>query len=485
MNNPNTIITIFGGTGDLTYRKLLPAFYNLVHGNKFSASSHIVIVGRRDFTTESYREQLRPWIESNSRYSVNDAVFDQFLNHIHYIKITFTEFEGYPHLRDFYSSLDKSDGIVHQHLFYFAVSPSYFVTIANHLNKAGLADEARLIIEKPFGNDLKSSIAINEALEQLFNPENIFRIDHYLAKEMVQNILTLRFENALFESVWNADMIDNIQISATETVGVESRGNFYDTVGALKDMIQSHLLQVLSIVTMEKPLSLDATDLHTMQENALDAFTIRNPQTDIVYGQYTEHKDSKSYINEDNVNSQSKTETFVAFKGYVETPRLHNVPIFVRTGKRMHRRSTEVVVELKSQEHAPRNLIVIKIQPDEGVYVRFNMNKPGTDGEKQTVYLDFCKSCNYVFRQETPEAYERLLNAALNNDHTLFASFKQVVQCWTLVESWIEASQNNPIHDYKAYTDGPQASHDLLKQHHTTWFSEQVLGDVYEIEHNE
>lgn len=480
MSNINTIVTIFGGTGDLTYRKLLPAFYNLLHDHKIDESLRIVIVGRREYTSEAYREKLVPWLRQHSRFTVSDDILYTFLERITYFEMTFTEYEGYPRLKELFDSLDDTCNVKHKHLFYFAVSPAYFVTIASNLNEAGFSTDSQLIIEKPFGENLQSSIDINAALTCIFSPDSIYRIDHYLAKEMVQNIFTLRFDNALFESIWNKDMIDNIQISVAESVGVENRGNFYDATGALKDMVQSHLLQIVSIVAMDKPETFDASSIHEKQEDILNHLTIQNPSEDIVYAQYVKNQASLSYLDELNVNPESKTETFVALKVLIDTPKWRDVPFFIRTGKRMHKRSSEVVIELKSRDNSPKNIIVIKIQPDEGIYVRFNVKKPGTSQEMQTVFLDFCKSCNYEFRRNTPEAYERLLFAALNGDHTLFASFNQVSQCWSLIETWIKQTENNTMHTYNAFTDGPEASHTLLHKHNTDWFEEQVLGDYFE-----
>ena len=477
MKNNSHIVTIFGGTGDLSFRKLLPAFYNLFANDQIPDSFHIVVIGRQDLDTDSYRERLKPWLKEHSRCHIDDEKMNEYLEYVSYFKMTFTEDEGYPKLKEYYEELDKDAKL----LYYFAVSPSFFETIALKLEKHGLSENAKVIIEKPFGNDLESAIEINETLSNILSDENIYRIDHYIAKEMVQNIFTIRFSNALFKEVWQSNSIKSIQISANETVGVESRGNFYETTGALKDMFPNHLLQILSIVTMEEPQTFEANDIHHQQEKVLEKLYIENIKEDVVYGQYTAAKDSLAYREEENVDPQSEVETFVALKLGIDNERWKDVPIFVRTGKRMQKRSTEVVIEFKEKLGETANLLIIRIQPDEGVYIRFNIKKPGQTNETKTVFMDFCQSCDYENRLNTPEAYERLLNAAMQEDHTLFASFKQVQLSWALAEEIIKGSKDNPIHFYEAFTNGPKAAHDLLTKDSYHWIDEEVLGEVNDI----
>ncbi|CAM3669027.1 glucose-6-phosphate dehydrogenase [Erysipelothrix urinaevulpis] len=470
----NHIITIFGGTGDLSFRKLLPAFYNLHAGNKLPESFHIVVVGRQDLTTETYRQRLRPWLKEHSRCPIDDESMELYLSYVSYFKMTFTEDEGYPQLKTYFNSLDENARL----LYYFAVSPSFFETITYKLKNHGLTHNAKVIIEKPFGNDLVSAIKINQTLTDILGDDNIYRIDHYIAKEMVQNIYTIRFGNALFKEIWGRKAIKSIQISANETVGVESRGTFYEATGALKDMFPNHLLQILSIVTMEEPKSFDAHHIHHQQEKVLEHLDIKNVQEDVIYGQYTQAINSKSYRDEANVSPDSNVETFVALKLAIDNDRWRDVPIYVRTGKRMHKRSTEVVLEFKEELNQTSNLIIIKIQPDEGVYVRFNIKKPGQKNDTETVFMDFCQSCNYENRLNTPEAYERLLHAAMLEDHTLFASFKQVELSWKLAEKIINGTHDNPLYFYEAFTSGPKESYDLLRNDNNDWIDEEVLGEL-------
>lgn len=462
------IVTIFGGTGDLTYRKLLPAFFNLKVTHKLPKDFEIVIIGRRTYTTQEYKELVKPWILEFSRVHKDSLELEDFLDHIQYFEMTFTDEEGYYRLKEYYDS--KSEQV--NHLFYFAVAPSFFVEIATHLETAGLNKNADIIIEKPFGNDLQSAININTKLVDIFGDDHIYRIDHYVAKEMVQNIFTVRFANALFKNNWDNKSIKSIQISALETVGVENRGNYYDHTGAIKDMIQNHLLQILSIVTMEEPTS---SNICTQQADILKNLVINDYTRDVVVGQYIQNEDSLSYLEENLVQENSTTETFAALKLGINTPTWSGVPIYIRTGKRMKKRTTEVVIEYKPIDGKESNVLIIKIQPDEGVYLKFNIKKPGVDNTTESVFMDFCQSCVIEYRQNTPEAYERLLLACLQGDSSLFSSFEVVRLSWAFVEE-LSKKIPSPV-NYLAYTDGPKESFDLLVRDGNTWIQESVLGE--------
>lgn len=465
----NHIVTIFGGTGDLTYRKLLPAFYNLLETNQLPESMNIVIIGRQELTTKDYHALLKPWLEEHARYKIDQDKLEAFLNMVSYFEMTFTEDEGYVRLLDSFNSIDAKA----KKLYYFAVAPAFFETIALQLKKHHLIENAKIIIEKPFGNDVKSAIQINDTLTHVIGEENIYRIDHYIAKEMVQNIFTIRFTNAIFQNIWNNSSIDNIQISANEIVGVENRGSYYDETGALKDMFQNHLLQILSIVTMDKPDSFDALDIHKKQEEILESLKVE----ELVTGQYVANEGSRSYIDEDRVSKTSKTETFAALKLSIDKDSWKDVPIYVRTGKRMNSRSTHIAIEFKDVSNNQKNALVINVQPEEGVTLRFNIKKPGQTNDIETVSMDFCQSCNYENRLNTPEAYERLLNAALLEDHTLFASFKQVKLSWELVENLVHSIKDLQPEPYLAYTEGPQKALDLLHKTGRHWIEEDTFQD--------
>lgn len=475
MKPNNHIVAIFGGTGDLTYRKLLPAFYNLLETKSLPDSFHLVVIGRQELTTASYHDLVKPWLREQARFDVKEEILDVFLEYVSYFKMTFTEDEGYPRLKTYFETLDPQAQI----LYYFAVAPSFFETIATQLDRHQLVSNSKVIIEKPFGNDLKSAIDINNTLTHIFDEDRIFRIDHYVAKEMVQNIFTIRFSNMIFADSWNGASINNIQISAAETVGVENRGNYYDHTGALKDMFQNHLLQLLSIVLMEEPHAFNAADIHHEQEAVLESLYVEDYENDIVYGQYLENRDSKSYTHEDKVEPNSTTETYVALKLASSLPKWQDTPIYIRTGKRMHKRSTEIMIEFNQKDHEQPNVLIIKVQPDEGVYLRFNIKKPGQSHDSQTVFMDFCQSCNYENRENTPEAYERLLKAAMDSDQSLFASFKQVHLSWSLVETILEHKGNDKPEGYDAYSSGPKRAHDLLARDGNQWIEEQVMGEIF------
>ena len=466
------IVTIFGGTGDLTYRKLLPAFYNLLKTGQLPDDFNIVVIGRQELSTQDYHELLKPWLKEHARLKVSDEHVNQLLQYVSYFEMTFTEDEGYKRLKQHFNTISPEAEV----MYYFAVAPSFFQTIAEQLQKFDLSHNAKIIIEKPFGNNLDSAHAINTTLTDIFGEDNIYRIDHYIAKEMVQNIFTIRFTNAIFANIWNSDLIDNIQISANEMVGVENRGSYYDHTGAIKDMFQNHLLQILSIVTMDKPESFNAHHIHQQQEAILENLSISDYQSDIVLGQYDQAEGSSAYVDEDRVDPASKTETYAAIKLAINTPTWQGVPIYVRTGKRMASRSTHIAIEFKQEDNAPANVLVINIQPEEGVTFRFNIKTPGQSNDVKSVSMDFCQSCNYENRVNTPEAYERLLKAALDSDHTLFASFKQVKLSWELVETIGNVTHGKTPYLYPAFTNGPVESLSLFERQGQTWIEE----DTYE-----
>lgn len=465
----NHIVTIFGGTGDLTYRKLLPAFYNLMVHKALPESFHITIIGRQDLTTEAYHKKLIPWLKEHSRFKVEDSLIQQFLSYVTYFKMVFTEKEGYKRLYHYYEQLDQSG--FHDKLYYFAVDPHFFLSIAENLHEEKLSQGASIIIEKPFGNNLNHAKKINARLGEIFEEKNIYRIDHYIAKEMVQNIHAVRSTNALFKNIWNHEVVESIQISAAEMVGVESRGNFYDVTGALKDMVQSHLLQILTIATMDMPDELTSDLIHQKQEEILENLVIKDYQTDVIYGQY------QGYLDEPNVNKNSKTETYVALRFEVDNDRWRGIPIFMRTGKKLSKRSTEITLQLKKEGDMPPNLIVVKVQPDEGIYVKLNIKTPGHTNNVESVFMDFCQSCNLEYRANTPEAYERLLDASMAHDQTLFASLKQVLLSWEITENIIKNTKNNPLYLYEAYSSGPIEAEKLLEKENSLWFDEKVLGE--------
>ena len=449
-----TAITLFGGTGDLTYRKLLPALYNLNGLGKLADDFKIVVIGRREYSQADYINIVRNWVKEHARTKFDDEQFESYAKRIIYFKMNMTNEDDYAMLQEFYARED-----IQNHVYYFAVAPSFFMTITNGLKKHCSENNAKVIIEKPFGEDLEKAGLLNNELEKFFNQDEIYHIDHYLGKEMIQNILSLRFKNIIFKGIWNKDFIENVQITAAETVGVGTRASYYDKSGALKDMVQNHLLQVLSLVAMEEPKGTESIRIHESQYNLLSALKpIEDVRDSLVMGQY------EGYLQEENIPIDSKTETYAALKLYIDNERWEGVPFFIRTGKKMDNRETQVVVQFKAVGDVPGNVLIIRIQPDEGVYFQFNAKKPGTEKELQQISLDFCQSCILENRINTPEAYERLLDACFKGDRSLFSQWDQIVASWTFVNDLIAKyeEQGSPLYTYEQGSKGPKEADELV-----------------------
>ena len=449
-----TAITLFGGTGDLTYRKLLPALYNLNALGKLADDFKIVVIGRREYSQADYINIVRTWVKEHARTKFDDEEFESYAKRIIYFKMNMTNEDDYEMLQNFYVEQD-----IQNHVYYFAVAPSFFMTITNGLQKHCSENNAKVIIEKPFGEDLEKAGLLNDELEKFFNQDEIYHIDHYLGKEMIQNILSLRFKNIIFKGIWNKDFIENVQITAAETVGVGTRASYYDKSGALKDMVQNHLLQVLSLVAMEEPKGTESVRIHESQYNLLSALKpIEDVRDSLVMGQY------EGYLQEENIPIDSKTETYAALKLYIDNERWEGIPFFIRTGKKMDNRETQVVVQFKAVGDVPGNVLIIRIQPDEGVYFQFNAKKPGTEQELQQISLDFCQSCILENRINTPEAYERLLDACFKGDRSLFSQWDQIVASWTFVNKLIAKyeEQGSPLYTYEQGSKGPKEADELV-----------------------
>lgn len=443
-------LTIFGGTGDLTFRKLLPALYNLQETNKLDKQMNIVIIGRRSYTTKEYGKIACDWIQKFSRLSYQEESIQQFLQRLHYYQMDFTNIDAYQGLQAYYAQLGCKE-----HLFYFAVAPRFFEVIANGLFHVMPAQQGKVIVEKPFGEDLISAKKLNQYLENFFQKENVYHIDHYLGKEMIRNMQAIRFMNPIFQGVWNHEFIDHVEISALEEVGVENRGGYYDQSGALKDMVQNHLLQILSIVAMEKPNHFFGDDMHEKQLEVLRSLKPidkSNIKESMVLAQY------EGYRDEDKVDPNSHTETYAALKLYIDNERWKDVPFYIRTGKKLGRREMEVVITFKQSEpEVEPNVLIIKIQPTEGVYFRFNIKKPGDSDEVVPASMDFCQSCLDFNRINTPEAYERLLLAAIHSESSWFSQWEQIETSWTFIEQLKQFydETNQTLATYPQNSDGP------------------------------
>lgn len=454
----NTNITIFGGTGDLTFRKLLPALYMMFVTDNFPKHSRIVIIGRREYSDVDYHLKAREWINKFARLPFDDAKFNLFKARISYFQMDFTNPEAYQDLATYFGNDEITN-----HLFYLAVAPRFFEVIADNLSSIEGMGQAKVIIEKPFGETLTLAKQLNQKLEKTFTPQNIYRIDHYLGKEMVRNIQTLRFANPIFANSWNHEAIAAVQISALEDVGVESRGGYYDQAGALKDMVQNHLFQVLSIIGMEQPASFQVEDVHEAQLTLLkqlEPIKEEDLNNSLVLGQY------RGYLAEDKVKPDSKTETFVCMKLKINNERWQDVPFYIRTGKKTGVRETQIAISFKQLlPNADPDVLLIKIQPDEGINLRFNIKQPGDSEAIIPVKMDFCQSCNIEFHTNTPEAYERLFIACLNGDQSMFSQWEQIEVSWDYINKindLITSRQLTPL-PYEPNETGPQEANEMLE----------------------
>jgi len=484
------IFTIFGGTGDLTRRKLIPALYNMSVDGVLPEELAVVCVGRRPYSTCEYRDILLESVTKHSRYPVRTDKWEWLRERIHYYRMDLPESEGYLSLKAWLEELDEKAGTRGNRLFYLAVAPSLFEPIVLNLHRHGMVTNhgswQRVVIEKPFGRDLKSASYLNSVIESVFPPENVFRIDHYLGKEMLRNLMVIRFGNAVFESIWNSRYIDNIQITAAETDGVENRAGYYESSGALRDMLQSHLLQLLALVAMEPPISLDYKSVRDEKVKFLRSLLKMDDEIfrgHTIRGQYGEAlldggRIIKAYRQEAGIDPASNTETFIALRILAGNFRWGGMPFYLRTGKRLPKKTTYVVLEFKSMPEIlyfkeykgmQPNLLVVRIQPEEGVSFSFNAKKPGQEFEITTVKMDYCQNCDY--ENNSPESYERLLADALRNDQTLFASWEEIEASWSFVDSiarsWEKETVSFP--NYAPGTWGPPASDELLARYGHHW----------------
>lgn len=475
-------LVIFGATGDLTQRKLYPALYNLCREKLLPENYSVVAIGRREKSQEQLHQDIRSAVKQFSREKDHDQVqFEEFLSRFSYYQLEFNNSPGYGGLKTYLEEQDRIWKTQGNRIFFLAVAPEYFPVISDELHNHGMAtnDEGwqRLVVEKPFGQNLASAIALNKDVRKTFAEEDIYRIDHYLGKEMAQNIMVIRFANTLFEPLWNNRYIDHVQISLAETIGVEGRGPYYERAGALRDMVQNHALQLLTLVAMEPPVSLDTESIRDEKVKVLRSLKVR--KEDVVRGQYGSDRQGKllAYRQEERVLPESQTETFVALKTTIDNFRWAGVPFYVRTGKRLPQKYAEIVISFKrlpgvlyfEQEDLGPNLLVIRLQPDEGIYLQFNAKRPGTQSLIQPVSMDFCQNCHDGFN--SPEAYERLLYDVVRGDSTLFTRWDEVEYSWKFVDQiaqwWEEDAQSIPI--YASNSWGPWASAELLRKGGRDW----------------
>lgn len=465
----NGIFVIFGITGDLAKRKLLPALYQLVETGLLSDKFTIVGTTRRDTTVEDVISDIKSALLAADDV-VNDETLAKLRTMMRIVKMSITETADYQRLKTSLEEIEQEAGISLNRLFYMAVPPEMFEPIVIGLGSCQLQEgralygaESRLLIEKPFGYDTKSALELIKHLETVFDEESIYRVDHYLAKETAQNILTFRLNNPIFRTVWNRESIDHIMITASEEIGIEGRANFYESTGALRDLIQSHLLQLLALTTMEEPADRSADAIHASKLALLQSITPIQPEqvdSDTVRGQYD------TYRNEVN-NQESTTETYAALKLAIVNDRWRDVPVLLRTGKALHEKVTEITLVFKSRDlpAADRNMLTIRIQPNEGIVLSVLAKKPSLNEETEIVQMEYCYDKSFVGSKQ-PDAYERVLIDAIRGDKTLFTTDEEVLASWRIIDAvlrrWSDNSES--LVTYKAGSWGPTKEADKLAE---------------------
>ncbi len=483
------VVVIFGATGDLTKRKLVPALYSLMQQRLLPAEFAVLGFSRPEMTDEEFRQMMRESYEEHGDSELFDeAVWNSFVSGLFYMSGDFADAEAFAHLRARLEQIDTERGTEGNRLFYLSTAPSFFGLIAEQLGKAGLNQGrgwTRLIVEKPFGYDLESARELNKQLASVFNEEQIYRIDHYLGKETVQNLLVFRFANSIFEPLWNRQYIDHVQLTNAEAIGVEGRGAYYEKAGVVRDMIQNHVFQVVSLIAMEPPATLSAESVRDEKIKAMQAVRpILLEQVDDVavrgqYGPgYVLGERVPGYREEPGVDPQSNTETFAALKLYFDNWRWAGVPFYIRSGKRLPKRVTEIAIQFKEVPHRlftetdeplEPNVLVIRIQPNEGITLRFGAKLPGQAMRIRWVNMDFRYGSS--FGVHTPEAYERLLLDCILGDSTLFARRDMTERGWEIVtpilEAWKAPATDFP--NYEAGTWGPPAAFELIERDGKRW----------------
>lgn len=492
-NTEPTVIVIFGGSGDLTWRKLMPALYNLYLDKWLPEKFMIIGLGRNDMSDMQFRKRLHEGVDKFSRSGKskkND--WEKFSKNIFYKGADFNKIGIYNTLKKEITAVEKQWKSTVNRLFYMAIPPQMISVVASMIGKAGLAQNKlhdRLVIEKPFGRDLESAKDLNKKLGEAFDECQIYRIDHYLGKETVQNIMAFRFANALFEPIWNRNYIDHVQVTVSEQLGVEDRGGYYETAGALRDMIQNHLLQLACLIAMEPPVSFNANEIRNRKVDVLKAIR-KIAHTDVhnyaVRGQYDkgwiEGKKVCAYRSEKGVAPDSNTETFAAFKFFIDNWRWQDVPFYLRTGKRMNETISVITIQFKpvphntfpqeAAENWQPNKLILNIQPDMGIRLRFQAKQPGLNMQLTPVDMLFDYSNTYT--TGTPEAYETLLLDIIEGDATLFMRADQVEAAWEVIMPVIDTWNANPsinFPNYAAGMQGPEDSEALIAKDGNSWIA--------------
>ncbi len=493
------IMVIFGATGDLMHRKLMPALYHLVKDGALSADLYIVGVGRRPITTDQFRELMARSVQEAYPKEFHLGLWSRMIDHMHYSQGKFEDPHLYDDLVGLLDTFDKEYNACVPRFFYLATPPQHYETILTHLQTSKLSEGCgqgttlytKVLIEKPFGKDLTTARKLDQLLGTIFEERQIYRIDHYLGKETVQNILSFRFANGIFEPTWNSKFIDHVQITLAEDVGVGSRGEFYDGVGALRDVVQNHILEMLALVAMDQPKAFDAQSIRNERVKIVEAIECIEPkdvESAVVRGQY------EGYTKEKNVDMRSTTETFVALKLMIDTPRWRGVPFYIRTGKQLGRKVTEISIHYKKpavcrmdpkdpgkmvclfpEPDVMRNVLAIRVEPDEGIALRLMAKKPGFTMKLSPVEMEFTYRQAFAAVAQ-PTAYERLLLDAIRGDQTLFARTDGIDASWTFVTKILQGwgkPATGPLYRYKVGTWGPKEADDLIERDGRHWFLDE------------
>ncbi|MFC4137204.1 MULTISPECIES: glucose-6-phosphate dehydrogenase [unclassified Microbacterium] len=483
-------LVIFGVTGDLSRKKLMPAVYDLANRGLLPPGFALVGFARRDWEDQDFAQVVYEAVKQHARTPFREETWQHLLQGIRFVQGTFDDPESFRRLRETVEKLDVERGTMGNHAYYLSIPPKDFPTVARQLKDSGLVGDAsdddqcwrRVVIEKPFGNDLESARALNSALEVAFPADSIFRIDHYLGKETVQNILALRFANELYEPIWNRNHIDHVQITMAEDIGVGGRAGYYDGIGAARDVIQNHLLQLLALTAMEEPISLSAEHLRSEKEKVLEAVQLpADLSLATARGQYAGGwqggEKVNGFLEEDGMNPRSTTETYAAVKLEIANRRWAGVPFYLRTGKRLGRRVTEIAIVFKRAPHhllartseLGQNALVIRVQPDEGVTIRFGSKVPGAGTQVRDVTMDF--GYGHAFTEASPEAYERLILDVLLGDPPLFPRHEEVELSWKILDPVEEywAAQGGPLEQYAPGSWGPASADALLARDGRVW----------------
>jgi glucose-6-phosphate 1-dehydrogenase len=483
-----TAMTIFGATGDLAHRKLLPALYNLAHEGALPERFDLIGVARSEYSDEAFREEARGSIERFSRTKPDPDVLEGLISSIRYIPGSFDDPEVYGKLEQVLNEVREQAGQPLNRVFYLSTAPQFFPVIAQALGDAGLAHfeeaQTRIVIEKPFGSDLDSARKLNSTVLDVFDESQVYRIDHYLGKETVQNLLAFRFANALFEPVWNRNYIDYVQITAAEDIGIEGRAGYYENAGALRDLVQNHMLQLLALLTIEPPASFEANRLRNEKVKLLEAILppkVREVRSMAIRAQYEEGvvggNQAAGYREEEGVDPHSRTETYAALRLEISNWRWAGVPFYLRTGKRLAQKLTEIVVTLKPVPHLAfqsqgsvgvmPNQVTLMVQPDEGVSVSLGAKIPGPQLRIRPVNMEFHYGTSFM--SQSPEAYERLILDAMRGDATLFTRNDEIEALWGIIDPILSAwhrDTRSPIRSYPAGSQGPTAAESLLRRGH-------------------